>query len=485
MKKLLSIITALTVAASATSSLVSCKVITNSFDIEITQYKEVKKLKYTFDKTAGEYVAKPEYTTTEADVKKALDGATGTFASSLVTDMINSLFFNANLSVTQNSKDIWQYLFRTDKEGIYADGQYRTAGLKRGQNEEIDKYYSEITNITSLLGLMQYSEWSNSQSTEVEKTEEGKKPIILSNDTINEINNSKMFESSNNQGITNVKIKSTPYLYEGKIGLAETNDKKKETNNELTEISKYNSQYISQKTNFNQKTANETDPNDPTKGYGEYIAGTNLATDFFSQLLISTPQGTETPEIPIHVKKVKEQSDLSKENFKKQGLILNSEAAKKSEEQIVFEYTEDDKNNKTSYAYGYSLVSLEPINLELTYNDNRDLKTGKGNGNDYIIDLTIEGISAAFKPFLSFTSYRDEKGEVVKEKSGTPYVGWRFMGYQFNSNNIINCNDDGTEITDKKPKKMTKSNKKFNDFNITNLTFEKVIQETKPETGNY
>ncbi|ATZ21294.1 lipoprotein [Mesoplasma tabanidae] len=472
MKKLLSIITALTVAASTTSSLVSCKVITNEFKIEVPKY--ASSLKYEFKD--HKYVPKESYPNTEADVKKALDGATGTFASSLVTDMINSLFFNANLSVTKNSKSTWQYLFKTDQEGIYADGQYRTAGLNSKQQEKINDYYSKVSKITSLLGLMQYTEWSNSQSTDVEKTEGSNKPITLSEQTIKLVNDSKMFESSNNQGITNVKIKSTPKLYEGKIGLAKKTSEEtyeaEETNSESIKIDAYDSDYISKKTNYNEKTAKETDPKEPTKGYGEYIAGTNLAVDFFSQLLISQWQGS--PETSVEVKKVEKQSDTSKENFKKQGLILNSKNAEKSK-QPVFEYTEDEKGNKTPYAYGYSLVSLEPINLELTYNDNRDLKTGEpkpGNQN-YIMDLTIEGLSAAFKPVLSFTSYRNEKNEVVKEKSGTPYVGWRFMGYQFNSKNIIGYNEDGTQYTEKPNKKMIATNKKFNDFNISKLEIKK------------
>ncbi|ATQ35248.1 hypothetical protein MENTO_v1c00870 [Mesoplasma entomophilum] len=475
MKKLLSIITALTVAASATSSLVSCKVITNEFKIEVPEFEQ--SLKYEFKD--GQYKPKESYKNTEADVKKALDGITGNFASSLVADMINSLFFNANLSVTQNSKNIWQYLFRTDKEGVYADGQYRTAGLNSKQQDKINDYYSNVSKIASLLGLMQYSEWSNSQSTNVEeiKVAEAKKPITLSEETIKLVNESKMFESSNNQGITNVKIKSTPKLYEGKIGLAKKTtegiEKSEEANNEPIKIDSYVSSYISKETNYSEKTAKETDPNDPTKGYGEYIAGTNLAVDFFSQLLISELQGS--PEVPIQVKKVKEQSDISKENVKKQGLILNSENVAEKSKQPEFEYTEDEKGNKTPYAYGYSLVSLEPINLELTYNDNLDLKTGKpkpGNQN-YIIDLTIEGLSAAFKPILGFTSYKNEKDEVVKDKSGIPYVGWRFMGYQFNSKNIIGYNEDGTQYTEKPNKKMAATNKKFNDFNISKFEFKK------------
>ncbi|AAT75441.1 unknown lipoprotein [Mesoplasma florum L1] len=476
MKKLLSIITALTVAASATSSLVSCKVITNGFDIEITEYKAAGNLKYTFDTNAGEYVPKTDYTTTEADVKKALDGATGTFASSLVTDMINSLFFNANLSVTQNSKDIWQYLFRTDKEGIYADGQYRTAGLNSSQNEEIDKYYSEIRNITSLLGLMQYSEWTNSNSKEVQSLDESGKPFVLSKETLDFINNeTNMFESSNNQGITNVKINSIPKLYEGNIGLATKSDNEssdaEETVYEPINITSYEKKYISKETNYNAKTAKETEDSKGEKGYVDYISGTNLSANFFSQLLISSPQADSKPELDIQVQRVEKQSDTSKENFKKQGLVLNS---KKDTDPIVFEYTEDEKGNRTSYAYGYSLIPLAPINLEMTYNNDRDLKTGepKPGSQNYKINLTIDGLSAAFKPVLSFTSNLDLEGNKT-DKDGTPYVGWRFMNYQFNSKNIIGYDEQGNQFTDKPSKKMTATNKKFNDFNITDLTFEK------------
>ncbi|AVN64144.1 MULTISPECIES: hypothetical protein [Mesoplasma] len=472
MKKLLSIITALTVAASATSSLVSCKVITNGFDIEITEYKAAGNLKYAFDTNAGEYVPKTDYTTTEADVKKALDGATGTFASSLVTDMINSLFFNANLSVTQNSKDIWQYLFRTDKEGIYADGQYRTAGLNSSQNEEIDKYYSEITNITSLLGLMQYSEWTNSNSNEVQTLDESGTPFVLGKETIDLINESNMFESSNNQGITNVKINSTPKLYEGNIGLAPKPNE--DTTYDPIDVTDYSSRYISEKTNYNAKTAKETEDSKGEKGYVDYISGTNLSADFFSQLLISSPEADSKPELDIQVQRVEKQSDKSKENFKKQGLVLNSEKSEKDTDPIVFEYTQDEKGNRTSYAYGYSLIPLAPINLELTYNNDRDLKTGepKPGSQNYKINLTIDGLSAAFKPVLSFTSNLDVDGKKT-DIDGTPYVGWRFMNYQFNSKNIIGYDEQGNQFTEKPSKKMTATNKKFNDFNITDLTFKK------------
>ncbi|ATZ20614.1 hypothetical protein [Mesoplasma coleopterae] len=476
MKKLLSIITALTVAASATSSLVSCKVITNEFKIEVPEYEQ--SLKYEFKD--GQYKPKESYKNTEADVKKALDGATGTFASSLVTDMINSLFFNANLSVTENSKDIWQYLFRTDKEGIYADGQYRTAGFKKSQNEEIDKYYSEITNITSLLGLMQYSEWTNSNSNEVQSLDESGKPFVLGKETIDLINESNMFESSNNQGITNVKINSTPKLYKGNIGLAsKTNNGSsdaKETVYEPIDITKadYNFKYISTDTNYNEKTAKETEDSKGTKGYVDYISGTNLSADFFSQLLISSPEADSTPELDIQVQRVEKQSETSKENFKKQGLVLNSEKSEKDTDPIVFEYTQDEKGNRTSYAYGYSLIPLAPVNLELTYNNNRDLKTGepKPGSQNYKINLTIDGLSAAFKPVLSFTSNLDLEGKKT-DKDGIPYVGWRFMNYQFNSKNIIGYDEKGIQFTEKPSKKMTATNKKFNDFNITDLTFEK------------
>ncbi|AVN64833.1 hypothetical protein CG002_00395 [Mesoplasma florum] len=478
MKKLLSIITALTVAASATSSLVSCKVITNSFDIEITNWETPGELTYKFNKQSKKYEVKADSNKTEvqkkSDVKKALDGVTGTFASTLVSDMINSLFFNANLSVTENSKKTWQYLFENDK-GTYSDGQYRTAGFNKTQEQKIDEYYSSVENISSLLGLMQYSEWSTSNSTKTKKNEQSEgsnQPIVIDPETIKLINDSQMFDSSNNQGITNVQIKSTPNLYKGKIGLAQSSSEQKQSGEDESsiKISEYTSDYISEQTNFNEKTANETSDSDATKGYGEYVAGTNIIVDPFSQLLISKEK--ESPEIAIQVKEVKEQSETSKENYnKKQGLVLNSEDAQKSDEPITFEYTKNDKGVKTGYAYGYTLVSLEPIDLQLTYNDNRDLKTGKENGKDYVIDLTIDGLSAAFKPILGFTSNKD-KDDKQTSFDGIPYVGWRFMGYQFNSKNIVSYNDDGSAITVTPPdKKMTKSNKKFNEFNITKFEF--------------
>lgn len=469
MKKLLSIITSLTVAASATSSLISCKVITNSFEIEIVNWKDAGDLTYKFNKDTGLYEVKKDFPSEDktkiTNVKKALDGASGTFASALVADMINAVFFNADLSVTKNSKKTWQYLFRTSEENVYVDGQFRTAGLNSQQTKEIDEYYKKTKNISSLLGLVQYSKWSNSSASTYDSESKIK---VLTDLQIDEIEKSKMFESSNNQGITKVEIKSSPTKYNGTIGLGE---KEKDT----SEISKYESPYISKETNFNEKTANDTKEDDASKGYAEYVFGTNLAYDFFSQLLISTID--ESPELPITVKKVEKQSDESKENVKKQGLILNSKSEAKADQPIVFEYTENDKDEKKQYAYGYSLVSMQPIDLEITYNDNIDLKTKEAKGTNYVIDLTIDGISAAFKPVLSFTSNKVLKDgkETPSETNGTPYIGWRFMGYQFNSKNIVGYNEDGTLFTEKAPnKKMPALNKKFDDFNISELTFKKV-----------
>ncbi|ATZ17694.1 lipoprotein [Mesoplasma melaleucae] len=461
MKKLLSIITSLTVAASATTSLVSCKVITNLFKIEISNWEAAGDLKYKFDTKEGIYKPTPYDSSTtddqkKANVKKALDGASGTFASSLVADMINSVFFNSELNVTKNTIKTWQYLFRTNQEGVYADGQFRTAGLNSSQEDEIKEYYSKVTNISSLLGLYQYTKYTSTESS----TKADANLTKLSPETINEIETSGIFSSSNNQGITNVKINFTPSLYEGKIGLGNlTGD---------TEIKKYDSNYISPTTNYNAKTAKETEK-DPSKGYKEYLAGTNIAYNFFQQLMILEVKSTDL-ELPITVKEVKEQSETSKKNVKKQGLILNPKSSEKATEPIVFEYTTNDKKEKTAYSYGYSLVSLAPIDLEITYNDNVDLKTGTPNGKNYLIDLTIDGLSAAFKPILNFTSNKDEEDKTTTS-NGTPYIGWRFMGYQFNSKNIVGYNEDGTLFTEKRSKKMTATNKKFNDFNITKLEF--------------
>ncbi|AVN62134.1 hypothetical protein [Mesoplasma coleopterae] len=481
MKKLLSIITALTVAASATSSLVSCKVITNEFKIEITEWKNVKNLKYAFNKEKKQYEVLEDEKIIDSDVKKSLDGITGNLTSTIVNDMINSLFFNSDLSVTKNSIKTWQYLFETDN-GTYADGQFRTAGFNSTQKDEIQKYYSSTKNISSLLGLMQYSKWSNIVASDEETAESGF--AKLDPKTVEEIEKSKIFESSANQGITNVKIKSTPTLYSGEIGLAEKNGTTDEETDDI-KISAYDKKFISESTNYDEEMAEKESGKG---GYADYTVGigtTAYAYDY-SQLLVSN-FNTEDIKLPVTVRKVKEQSNESKENFQKQGLILNKENSKKQQDEIIFEYTEDEKGNKNSYAYGYSLVPLDPIKMEIELINDRDLKTGKEKPESkyYVIDLTIDGLNAAFKPILGFTSYKNEKGESVEDKSGIPFVGWRFAGYQFNSSNIVSYNDDGTVLTAKAPnKKMAKSNKKFNDFNITSLTFKEVEKPIKPETTN-
>ncbi|ASZ08846.1 hypothetical protein CK556_00500 [Mesoplasma chauliocola] len=476
MKKLLSIITALTVASSATSSLVSCKVLTNPFDISFNNWKTLESLKYEFNEITGEYEQNQNYENKEEDVKKALDGAYGAFGSTIVSDIINSLFYNANLNVTKNSQRVWQYLYTNDDtkdKGIYADGQFRTAGISSKNEAEVKAYYENVTQVASILG---YSQWSQNGADK-----------RLDDDTINYIN--QMFDSSKNQGITDVKIDTNLSVYNGKVNLFESEDNSGtyDENTKKTWTSGEDKNYVSNEIYKNQWAID----NDK---YEETILGTNFGVDPYSQLFISEVNGLDETisnlNNNITINQVTEQSEENKKH--EQGEILNSQdsSSNDSEQGIEFEYVQKenkDKNNNvtsytyTPYAYGYALIPMQNVKMQITYNDDRDLRTGEARGNDYILDVEVSGLNAAFKPVLGFTTEIDKNQNLINTKDRKPYVGWRFAGYQFNSKNILGFQEDGKAFTERPDKNMTPTNKKFNDFKIESL---KIVKQEKQENSN-
>ncbi|AVN60109.1 hypothetical protein CG007_00475 [Mesoplasma entomophilum] len=498
MKKLLSIITALTVAASATSSLVSCKVITNEFKIEFDKKKSVNnKIKYTWNETTKSYIPK-QYNENETgqqdiDFKNALEGyyGIGRFASSLISDSINALFYNADLSSTKNNLNVWQYTFRTEDKERYSDGQYRTAGLSK--EEDIKKYYDNPGNISSMKGLVEYNK-NKLKNKQTENVDQKDGPIILDDTTMSFINN--MFDSSNNQGITNVKIISDLDLYEGKIN--KYSKSSQETKSSLLKWeSGDNKNFISEETNYNAKMAKE-------KKYNDFVVGGDmnaLSFDPFSQVLISGFSSNSTFENENHTPlddltksiKINEVNEQTETKGRKAGEILNKkdDASVKegNKSNIVFEYSKKENKDKdgkgngtftyTPFTYGYALLPLNDLEMEISYNTDIELKTGKPRGDDYKINVTISGLNAAFQPKLGFTTQYKEDGSLDAVNSGNPYLGWQFAGYQFNSKNILQYDENGDLFTERISKKVPPYNKKFNDFNIAKLSFEKVQNESK------
>lgn len=480
MRKLLSIITAVCVVSTSATTLTSCatKLLTNTYTIDLANYDELaKEIKHKWD-GKDQYVPvrwessgndeSAKIKQEHKEVKSSVNGVLNQ-GNAVVQDLMNVIFFNASTSITNPNRSLQshQYIFKTDVNNVFVDGQSITAGINSNKKEDITNYYLEYEKsnkgIASILGLYEYSKYKEEQPT-TKAT-----PTNLINKE-QRIFVNKMFNSSNNQGIKSIKFEQNSQFVDGKISLFNSNAEI----GSQQKVDEYKTPWISKtKSNYSSKAK-----------YGDgdlekYIAGASSNLDPFSQTLLSN-SSVDLKNSNIELKRVAEDADFSEV---KKGAILNPSTT--PNQPVTFEYkwniTKDKDGKETNRTlatntYGYQLVKLEPVKMKIVYNDNIKLTKNENGeddyvGNNYEIDITVDGLYAYFAPILGYI--QNDFTEDLKNKEKL-YLGWRLAGYQFNSTNILGYDEKGDALTNSiKPfqdKSLPLWKNKYNEMSITNFS---------------
>ncbi|ATZ16703.1 hypothetical protein JN01_0075 [Entomoplasma freundtii] len=96
---------------------------------------------------------------------------------------------------------------------------------------------------------------------------------------------------------------------------------------------------------------------------------------------------------------------------------------------------EDKETKEQSWTNGFIktnstvLVKVKPLKIRLTYSTN----VRKGDAKKYDLEFTLNGLTAAFEPFVRASSFKDADKD--KETIGNRFVKWQFSHYQFTDAN--------------------------------------------------